>query len=73
MNAFTPPFAPHVCGSYPDIERDPETGEVEPLLVSLACAGCGLEERRPCVSGRPRSKVLSFARAHLSCAGKVES
>lgn len=71
MPEFAPPFAPHVRGDYPEIARDPETGEVEPLLVSLTCSACGCEERRPCVSGRPRSKVLSFARAHLSCAGKV--
>ena len=73
MPEFTPPFAPHVRGEYPDITRDPATGEVEPLLVSLACAGCGVEERRPCDSGRPRDKVLSFARAHLDCAGKVSA
>lgn len=68
---FTPPFAPHVRGEYPDIERDPETGEVEPTVVALSCARCGCEERRPCASGRPRAKVLAFALAHLACEGKV--
>lgn len=71
MPDFSPQWAPHVRGEYPPVVRDPATGEVEPLRVALSCAGCGERLDWPCTTGRPRAKVLSFARAHRGCAGKV--
>ncbi len=71
MQRFSPPFAAHVIGEHPDVARDPETGEVEPMQIDLACSRCGTRERRPCTSGRPREKVIAFACVHLACAGKV--
>lgn len=73
MSDYSPPFAPHVRGSHPDVARDPETGAPEPLKVELHCAGCGAREARPCDLGRPRALVHAFALAHLGCAGKIDA
>lgn len=70
MPDYSPPFAPHVRGSFPEVARD-EDGAVEPLSVSLRCAACGEECASRCTSGRPRERVLLFAVAHLRCPGKV--
>lgn len=62
---YSPAWAPHVEGSYPERVVDPETGEAEPQLVRMRCGVCGDEHRVLCSSGAVRQWVLQFAKVHL--------
>jgi len=63
---YHPPFAPHVCGSYPEKTYD-EDGRVEPAVVLLACERCGDRSEARCDSGRYREKVARYALGHARC------
>ena len=66
MPSYSPPFAPHVRGDYPEPRRD-EDGAVEPVRIALSCARCGDRSETRCDSGRPRRRVALYAVGHAAC------
>lgn len=65
MPVYSPPWATHVVGEYPEREVDPETGQAEAQLVRLRCGQCGGTHQVTCFTGAVRQHVLSFAKVHL--------
>lgn len=66
MPEYSPPFAPHVRGSFPTLTRD-EDGAPEPGVVRLSCGRCGDASEVRCASGRYRQRVAQYALAHVDC------
>ena len=63
-HAWSPPWAPHVEGSYDDREPD-EDGIPQEARVEARCRTCGATFRRMCASGLMRNWIATFARAHI--------
>lgn len=73
MPSWSPPFAPHVRGEYPEKTYD-DDGRVEPAAVLLSCARCGDRSEVRCGSGNYRRRVTLYALGHARCeAGKIPS
>lgn len=64
MKSYSPPWAPHVVGTYPEKSVDPVTGEPEAQRVNMRCATCGATWRVDCYSGMVKQHVQNFALAH---------
>lgn len=72
MPSWSPPFAPHVRGDYPEKVYD-EDGRVEPADVLLSCARCGDRTEARCESSNYRRRVMLYALGHARCeAGKIQ-
>lgn len=63
--AYSPDWAPHVVGTFPSREVDPETGRAEPQLIVMRCGRCFAEHRHHCTTGNVRSWINRFAIVHL--------
>lgn len=63
MGTYSPGWAKHVVGEYPDREPDGDGG-FEPQLVKIACSSCGATHQVKCNSGNVRMHVVQFAKAH---------
>lgn len=61
---FSPPWAPHVKGSYTDRTFD-EDGLPEEQKVRATCTVCGTVFQRTCASGQVRTHITTFARLHV--------
>lgn len=66
MPDYRPPFAPHVCGTYPERTRD-EDGALLPAMIAMRCERCGEGAPVRCDSGRYRERVARWALAHARC------
>ena len=71
MPDFSPPFAPHVRGEYPEKTYD-DDGRIDPVRILLSCSRCGDASEARCDSGRYREKVVKYALGHARCAGKIQ-
>lgn len=73
MPDYAPPFAPHVCGVFPDRIYD-EDRQLLPASIAVACGRCGESAALRCDSGRYRDKVAKWALLHVDCErrGKIE-
>jgi hypothetical protein len=63
---YTPPFAPHVRGAFPDRTYD-EDRKLCPATVMLSCGRCGEGAEVRCDSGRYRERVAKWALVHVDC------
>ena len=64
--SYSPPFAPRVCGVFPEPERDDEGAPV-PSVIALSCAACEARDSVRCTSGHPRRRVALWALLHAGC------
>jgi hypothetical protein len=62
---YSPPWSPHVRGSYEPRVIDRETMIPEPQRVHAVCDECKAEFRTTCASGMVRAHIATFARVHL--------
>lgn len=65
MPSYSPPWAQHVVGDYPERVIDPETGLGEPQLIKMRCNTCGETSQYSCTSGAVRQWIGKFAFVHL--------
>lgn len=68
---YTPPFAPHVRGAFPERTYD-EDRKLLPATVTLSCGRCGEGAVVPCDSGRYRERVAKWALTHVDCRRKTK-
>ena len=66
MPEYSPPFAPHVRGAFPERTYD-EDRKLLPATVTLSCGRCGEGAVVPCDSGRYRERVAKWALVHVDC------
>lgn len=64
-NAYSPPWAPHVQGSFETRAIDPETGLPNEARVEAHCCTCSADWQRTCSSGLMRQHINRFAGVHL--------
>lgn len=64
MPSYSPPWAPHVVGTYPDRKFDPETQEWSDQKIEMKCTTCGGTYQFTCTSGAVRQHIQNFAVAH---------
>jgi hypothetical protein len=64
---YRPRWAPHVRGTFPPREVDPETRQPEPVLVRMRCEwpDCRGYHQIVCTSGLMREHVARFALGHV--------
>lgn len=65
MPTYSPTWAPHVVGTYPERVIDRETGEADPQLVEMVCTICRDTHRVKCTTGAVRQWILRFAANHI--------
>ena len=61
---YTPPFAPHVFGSYTARTLGPD-GIPDEQKVEAYCTTCQTTFKRTCASGMVRKHIATFALVHL--------
>jgi hypothetical protein len=62
--SWAPQWAPHVVGTHPAVERDPDTGQPEPVVVKMRCGRCNAYFQTTCNSGATRQHITRFAIQH---------
>lgn len=65
VSTYSPAWAQHVIGTFPERQVDPETGQAEPQLVRMRCTKCGDQHQVMCSTGAVRQWVLRYATVHL--------
>lgn len=65
MPSYSPPWAPHVIGEYPERVIDRETGQAESQLINMSCSKCNDTHQHTCDSGAVRQWILRYASVHL--------
>lgn len=64
MPTYSPPWAKHVVGTYPEKSVDPETGEPQEQRIEIVCNECKATWRVDCRSGMVKQHVQNFALSH---------
>lgn len=68
MPSYSPPWAPHVTGSYGEREFEEAndgTMQLVPIRIDMSCSLCNATHRHVCPSGAVHQWIQRFALAHV--------
>lgn len=64
MPSYSPPWAPHVTGTFPERTFD-EDRVLVPMKIEMSCSLCGDRYQKTCETGAVHQWVQKFALVHV--------